>query len=117
MPKNTISERSNGRFRSAAIFGVSYALGLALGTHSASNSQGRVVDIQSHNRQIEQQLHSTYKGMGNLVLNDNEDTFVFTIHSEDQPVQTCTGEYDVTKQTAQAVGVVACVQKLAISDK
>lgn len=84
---------------------------------SEIDADRRLEQIQSHNRQIENQLIPTYMGLGNLILNDEDNTFEFRIDSTDYPDQRCTGEFEVQKNTAKAVGDVACTQVHKVNDK
>lgn len=94
---------------------VGVQIGKAL-ERSEIDAEDRLEQIQTHNRQLEDQLIPSYQGLGRLSLNDENNTFEFHIDSSDLPDQTCSGEYKVVNNNAQAVGEIACTKKLPVGN-
>ncbi len=83
-------------------------------TEARINAEPRIAQIQLHNAQVEQQLTTTYGGVGRLVLNDETDTFEFHITPEGEQPQVCEGSYTVTDGTARATGNIACTTQTKV---
>lgn len=75
------------------------------------NTDETVAAVQTHNAQVREQLIPTYKGMGQLVLDEEHDTFVFTIDSTEYPDQSCRGGFEVRNNVAVATGNIACTEQ------
>ena len=89
------------------LFNIGMFVGRMAG-ESRANAPERVEHIQLHNAQIHEQLAPDYSTLGQLVLNDETDTFEFHISPEGEKPQTCSGEYKVVDNAAKLTGNIAC---------
>lgn len=74
----------------------------------------RIEQVQEHNAQLLDELEPDFPGMGRLVLNDETDTFEFHVTSKSEQAQTCSGDYEVTENTARPVGDIACTSMVQL---
>lgn len=95
------------------LFNFGLQLGRIIGENSA-DATDRVRDVQAHHAQVYEQLEPTYHGLGQLVLNDETDTFEFHITPEGEKPQTCEGDYKVTDGMAKATGAIACTTQTKV---
>lgn len=94
------------------VFAFAFNTGIFLGKLT-DNGDERVREVQIQNEQLQEQLSTEYGQVGNLVLNDETDTFEYRKSNGDK----CEGEYRVENDTAVAVGNIACTQTMPIGDK
>ncbi len=73
----------------------------------ANSGEQDIEDVQRHNQEISEQLADQYTSLGNIVL-DGDETFTFTLQTEDENPQECEGTYEIDNGTANVVGDIAC---------
>ena len=85
-------------------------------TDRESDARQRVFDVQEHNAQLHEELGEEYPGLGQLILNDETDTYEFHLTPEGEQPQVCEGEYRVTDGVAQLTGDIACTTTVAVGE-
>jgi hypothetical protein len=75
---------------------------------ATDNADERVRDIQTRNEQLYDQLSETHESLGSLVLNDEKDSFTFVLSQGTDLEQTCEGSYEISNNTAVAIGDIVC---------
>lgn len=92
-----------------ALLGCSYFVGVTVGhvsNESHNDFEEQIIEIQTHNEQLEDQLGDTFEGVEGLLLNPDE-TYTFTI-SQDGRERNCSGTYEVNEEVASLVGDITC---------
>ena len=81
-------------------------------------TESRLLDIQQHSAQIYEELASGYTAseLGQLILNDETDTYDFHLAPEGTEPMVCTGEYSVTDGVAEITGTIACTTTTEVAE-
>lgn len=103
-------------FSTAAVL-VSLAAA-ALGIHTGVKTDNRLHDIQQHNAQIYEDLTTRYTPaeLGQLILNDETDTYELHLTPEGKQPQVCEGDYSVTDGVAEITGTIACTTTTEVTE-
>lgn len=95
------------------LFNFGFQIGNITGKNS-EDADARIRDIQARNAQVYEQLEPTYHGLGQLVLNDETDTFEFHVTPEGEQPQVCEGSYSISDGIARATGNIACTTQTKV---
>ena len=100
------------------LFASGLLVGAAAKGYAFRDTPKRIETIQEHNAQIYEELSSGYPDskLGQLILNDETDTYEFRLASEGIEPMVCTGEYSVTDSVAEISGTIACTTTTEVAE-